>query len=143
MKLGYICTQVLLRAHCKRSFLARLSTFGVCGFPVPGQKIIEAVHGMSVGHACEHVFEVSVGLNVIELRRCEKRGDHGPSIRAAVGAGEQMVFSAQSQRPDGALDRIGIEFDTTVIQEPAQGRPARERVWKLSRIRTSAFSHRP
>ncbi len=52
--------------------------------------------GMAERHALEHVFEVGIGLDPVELCRGEKRGDDGPSIRAAVGLGEQMVFSPQS-----------------------------------------------
>jgi len=83
---------------------------------------------MAVRHALEHVFEVGVGLDPVELCRGEKRGDDGPSIRAAVRPGEQMVFSSQSHRPDGAFHRIGVEFDAAIIQEPAERRPARERI---------------
>ena len=79
-------------------------------------------------HALEHVFEVGVGLDPVELCRGEKRGDDGPSICAAVRPGKQMVFSSQSHRPDGAFHRIGVEFDAAIIQEPAERRPARERI---------------
>jgi hypothetical protein len=30
--------------------------------------------------------------------------------------------------PDGALDRIVVEFDAAVIEEPGKGWPARERI---------------
>jgi len=83
---------------------------------------------MAVRHALDHVFQVGVGLDVVELRGCEKRGDDGPSIRAAVRPGEQMVFSPQCHRPDGVFHRIGIELDAAVIEEAAQRRPTRERI---------------
>jgi len=57
----------------KRPVVARGS--GVDGFwlPVPRQEVVDAVDGMAVDHALEHVSEVCVGLDPVEL--C--RGDEG------------------------------------------------------------------
>lgn len=63
---------------------------------------------MAVGHALERIFEVGIGLDPTEFCGCEKRGDDGPSIGAAVGAGEQMVLASQRHRPDGALYGVVI-----------------------------------
>ena len=101
---------------------------GAYRYPVPRQEIVDTIGGMAVRHALEHVFEVGVGLDPVELCRGEKRGDDGPSIRAAVRPGEEMVFASQSHRPDGTFHRIGVEFDAAIIQEPAERRPARERI---------------
>ena len=76
---------------------------------------------MAMCHALEHIFEVGIGFDVVEFRGGEKRRDDGPSIRAAIGPGEQMVLAPQSHRPDGAFHRIGIEFNAPVIEEPAEG----------------------
>jgi hypothetical protein len=46
---------------------------------------------MAVGHAPKNVAKVGIGLDVVELRGGEKRGDDCPSIGAAVGTGEQMM----------------------------------------------------
>ncbi len=79
-------------------------------------------------HAFEHVFEVGVGFDPVELRGGEKRGDDGPSISAAVGSGEQVVFSPESHGADGTFHRIGVEFDTSIVEEPAERRPARQHI---------------
>src|SRR4029453_6541822 len=81
---------------------------------------------MAVGHAIEDIFEISVWLRPIELRRLEQRSDHCPTVGAAVGPGEEVVLAPQSHGPDGALDRIVVELDATVLEEPAQRRPACE-----------------
>jgi hypothetical protein len=39
-----------------------------------------------------------------------------------------MVFAPERDGPDGALDRIVVEFDAAVIEEPGEGWPARERI---------------
>jgi hypothetical protein len=39
-----------------------------------------------------------------------------------------MVFAPERDGPDGALDRVVVEFDTAVIEEAREGWPAREGV---------------
>jgi hypothetical protein len=48
--------------------------------------------------------------------------------RAFVGASEEMVFTAERDRPDRALDGIVVELDAAVIDKAAEGLPAREGV---------------
>ena len=95
---------------------------------VPGQEVVKAASGMAVAHALEHVFEIGIGLDVVELCRGDEGTDHGPSLCAAIGAGEQVVLAPERHGPDGAFDRVVVELDTSVIEEPAQRRPARERI---------------
>jgi len=37
------------------------------GFPGPRQQLVDAVYGVSIDHAREHVMQVGVGLDVIKL----------------------------------------------------------------------------
>ncbi len=83
---------------------------------------------MAVDHALEHVFEVTVGLDAVELCRGDEGTDRGPSVSAAIGASEHMILSPECHGSDGALDRIGVKLDAAVIKEAAQRRPARERI---------------
>ena len=39
-----------------------------------------------------------------------------------------LPFAPERDGPDGALDRVVVEFDTAVIEEAREGWPARERV---------------
>ena len=41
----------------------------------------------------------------------------------AVTACEQGIFSAQCNRPDGALDDIGVNLDAAIVQEPKETLP--------------------
>jgi hypothetical protein len=43
-------------------------------------------------------------------------------------AGEQGIFSGQADRSDGIFDRIGVEFETTVIKEASEPLPMSEAI---------------
>src|SRR5712671_1980552 len=88
---------------------------------------------MSVGHALEDVLEPCEGLDVVKLCGGDEGADDCPSDAAAVRPREEMVFASERDGSDGALDRIVVEFDATVIQESGEGLPARERITNGSR----------
>ena len=96
--------------------------------PIPWQELVEAVGGVTVGHALQYVSEIGKGLDVVELCGGDEGADGCPSDAAAVRACEQMIFASERDRPDGALDRIVVEFNAAVIEEAGEGGPARERV---------------
>src|SRR5690348_1662719 len=81
---------------------------------------------MTVDHAVEDVFEVGIGFDAIELGSRYERADGGPSLCAAVGPSEEMILAPERDGPDGALHRVGIEFDTSVLKESAERGPTRE-----------------
>jgi len=83
---------------------------------------------MSVGHALQDVLEPCEGLDVVKLCGGDEGADDCPSDAAAVRPREEMVFASERDGSDGALDRIVVEFDATVIQESGEGLPARERI---------------
>ncbi len=70
---------------------------------------------MAVGHALDHIFEVGVGLDVVELCRGDEGADRAPSLCAAIGTGEKVVLAPERDGPDGALDRVVVELDAAVI----------------------------
>ena len=78
------------------------------GFPGPRQQLVDAVYGVSIDHAREHVMQVGVGLDVIKLAAFNQRTQHGPSVAAAIAAGEEVVLTTEGDRPDCALNRIGM-----------------------------------
>jgi hypothetical protein len=41
----------------------------------------------------EHIFEISEGFDVVELRRGDEGADHGPSRSTAVGTREQVILA--------------------------------------------------
>ena len=110
----------------KRPSLARGLGFDAYWLPVPRQEFVEAAGGMAVGHALQDVSEPGKGLDVVELCGGDEGADGCPSDAATIGTREQMVFAPERDGPDGALDRIVVEFDTAVIEESGEGWPARE-----------------
>ncbi len=51
-----------------------------------------------------------------------------PVFGADLVAREERNFPCKGYRPDLALDRVGIQFECAVIQEPDQAGPMRQRV---------------
>src|SRR5258708_17990636 len=112
----------------KRPFLARGLGLEAYWLPVPRQEFVEAAGGMTVGHALQDVSEPGKGLDVVELCSGDQGADGCPSGAAAVRAGKQMGLAPERDGPDGALDRIVVEFDAAVIEASGEGWPARERI---------------
>lgn len=83
---------------------------------------------MTFGDPGDDVGEISLGLDAAELAGFDERGDDGPVLGAAVGAGEQGILAGEHDRPDGPLDGVGVDLDSAVVDEPAQPVPAGEDV---------------
>ena len=49
-------------------------------------------------------------------------------MTAAIAAREEMILPSESDRPNRALDGVGVQFDAAVVQEAGQTMPARQRV---------------
>lgn len=97
------------------------------GSPVPGQEVVEAAGWMPIGRALEHVLEISKRLDIVELGRGDEGADGCPAVGAGVGSGEQVVFAAKRDRPDRALDGVGVKFEASIIEEAAESVPAGQR----------------
>ena len=100
----------------------------ICGFPCPWQQFVEAVDGMPVDHAPEHVVQVGVRFNAVEFGGSHQRADDRPAGASPIASSEQVILPAERHRTDCALDRIGIEFNPAVTQKLRQTFPARERI---------------
>lgn len=72
---------------------------------------------MTVGQAFEDVLEIGERFDIVELGGGDERADGGPALGTAIGSGKEVVFSAEGDRADGALDRVGVEFDTAVSRK--------------------------
>ena len=97
---------------------------GVGGFPRPGRELAEAAFEVAIDEPGEHVVEVTVRVDAVQLAAFDQRGEDGPVFGAFVGAGEQSVLAIEGQGSDGSLDRVGIEFDAAVVQEADEPAPA-------------------
>ena len=58
----------------------------------------------------EHVAQVSLRIDGVHLAGFDERGDDRPMLAAAVGASEEMIFAPERDRPDCALDDIGVDL---------------------------------
>ena len=92
------------------------------------QQLVDAAHRMSGDDLWEHVAQVGLRIDGVHLAGFDERGNDRPMLAAAIGASEEMVFTPEGDRTDGALDHIGVDLDATVVEEASKAVPARERV---------------
>jgi hypothetical protein len=83
---------------------------------------------MAVDDFGDHVGEVGLRLDGIEFAAFDQRCDDGPMLGSAIGPREERIFPVQCNRPDAALDDIGIDLDAAVVEEAGETVPARERI---------------
>src|SRR5580704_8020265 len=96
--------------------------------PSPGQQLSETVDRVPADHPGQHILKVSAGLHPVELACLDQGAEDRPAGTAAIAAGEQMVLAAERDRADRPLNRVGVEFDPAVMQEPSEARPAAQRI---------------
>src|SRR5580698_7634117 len=100
-------------SHCDR----------LVGFPGPGHQLCESVGREACDHALEHIAKVRVRFDAVEFAGFHQRAHRGPACTAAVGPSEQMVFPPEGNRAYRSLYGVGIEFDSTILDEATQLRP--------------------
>lgn len=83
---------------------------------------------MAVCEALKDVLQVGIGFDIIELCGGDERGDYGPTVGATIRAGKEMVLAPQGDRPDRALDRVGVQFNATILKEAAESGPSGKRI---------------
>src|SRR4051794_7150821 len=77
----------------------------------------------------EHVAQVGLRINAVHLASFDvSEAMIAQCSPPAIGAGEEMIFTPERDRPDCALDDIGVDLDTAVVEEASKAVPARERV---------------
>ena len=94
----------------------------------PWQQIVDLAVEMAVDDLGEHVGEIGVRIDAVELAGLDQRGDDRPVFPAAVGAGEERILAIEGDRADRALDRVGVDLDAAVVEEAGESLPVRERV---------------
>src|SRR5215468_5889082 len=86
------------------------------GFPSPGQQRTEFVgFGLARHNALEDIAQIGEGLDRVKSGRLDQRGEGGPALGPAIGAGKEVVLGAELDRADRALDGIRIDFDAAVF----------------------------
>src|ERR1700722_5498123 len=67
--------------------------------------------------------EPGVWINIVHFCGLQKRGDSRPGSTAAGGSCEQCILPSNCLRSDGALNNVGIDFDTPIDQEAFESGP--------------------
>jgi len=80
------------------------------------------------GQASEDVCEIGKGFDVVEDAGLDQRIGDGRGAAAALGAGEEPVFSADGDRAHGALAQVVVDLEDAVIRIAGERGPVRERV---------------
>src|SRR3954447_21735385 len=81
---------------------------GCFGDPGPGQQFAEASVGPVVDELGQHVGQVSMRIDAVQFAGLNQRCEHRPVFRPFIRAGEEGVFSVESNRAHAALDGIGV-----------------------------------
>jgi hypothetical protein len=90
----------------------------------PGHEVVDLRGGPAVDELGQRVGEPGVRVHAVELAGLDQRGDDRPVGAALVAAGEECVLPIERDRPDAALDRVGVDLDAAVVEEAAQGHPS-------------------
>jgi hypothetical protein len=83
---------------------------------VPRQQFVDPIDRV-VGDALQHVGQIGLRVQVVELGRTHEAVNRSRSFSAGIGTGKQVVFAAQgdgAQRPFGG---VVVDFDSAVIAE--------------------------
>ena len=64
-----------------------------------------------------------MGLDPVEFTGLDQGRDDGPVLCAGIVTREERILSVQGDGTYGAFDGIVVEFDATVVEEPAQAIP--------------------
>jgi hypothetical protein len=90
----------------------------------PRQEVVDAAVGMTVDDFGDDVGEVGERIDTGEFASLDQRGDDRPMLAAAVRAGEERVLAVQRDGSDGALDHVGVDRDTALVEKAGQIIPA-------------------
>ena len=90
---------------------------------MPGEQIGD-MPGRVIGDAGEHVGNVELWIDAVELGAFDQRVHRSGAPATGIGAGEQPVFAANRDATQGALGRVVVESEATIIEAAGQRGPA-------------------
>jgi hypothetical protein len=61
--------------------------------PAPGHELINARLRPTIDETGQHIGEVDLGIDLIQLAGFDKRRDPGPVCRTLIAAAEETIFS--------------------------------------------------
>ena len=87
---------------------------------MPRQQLHDAIDRM-LGDTLENIAQVGFRIELIELGRTDERVDNGRALTAAVSTGEEIIFSAESNRAKRAFRGIVVDLDSSIIAISCEG----------------------
>src|SRR4051794_27060679 len=70
-----------------------------CGLPIPGQQLIKSVDRRASGdHPLEHIRQIGLRVEVVQLRRVDQAGQDRPGPGPILTAGEECILPAKCNR---------------------------------------------
>src|SRR5260370_34769424 len=102
--------------------------FAVLGCPGPRHELVETRGRPEIDQPGQHVAEIGLRIDAMELAGLDERSDAGPVLRALIVARKQRVLAIEHERPDAALDDVGVELDAALVEEAGEPAPMIERV---------------
>lgn len=81
-----------------------------------------------VGDAGEHVGKVMLRVEAVELGTFNQRIDRGGAAATGIGAGKQIIFTANGDAAQGTLGGIVVECQAAIVEAAHQCSPARPHV---------------
>ena len=94
----------------------------------PRQEIVDVAVGMSVDDFGDDVRQIVMGIDAAEFAGFDERGDDRPVLATTIRACEERVLAVERDGTDSPLHDVGIDLDTTVIEEERQALPARQSI---------------
>jgi len=101
---------------------------GGCGGPGPRGQFCEPAVGPVVNKLCQHVGEIGLRIDAVQLAGLDQRRQHCPVFRPVVAAGEESIFSIESDRAHAAFNGIGVDLDAAVVEKAHQPVPAAQTI---------------
>ena len=86
---------------------------------------------MAAGDGLEGGLQIGEGLDAVDLGGLDQRRDAAPGPSALVVPREERVFPVQGDRANEVLDGVGVDLDTSVMEEGLQSVPVAVDVGEL------------
>src|SRR3954470_21760658 len=102
---------------------------GPRSLPVPGEQLVEPVDRRAPGdHPLEHIRQIGLRVEVVQLRRVDQTGQDRPRPGSALTPGEERILTAKCNRPHGPFNRVRVHLDPAVLQEQGETGPVAEHI---------------
>src|SRR3954462_2871325 len=94
---SWCARQMLTCGAAVQRWLCRSSRQSVpCGLPIPGQQLVKPVDRRAPrDHPLEHIRQIGLWVEVVQLRRVEQTGEDCPGPGPALAAGEERILPAK------------------------------------------------